>query len=265
MTRRAKRIATLVSACAGIGLLVGCESSGLSTREAGSFSSNYASGSAYGAPASLRSAPFSQYVHTLSDKPATKEPVKMVAPAAVAVSQVGEVSPPSKMLSRLREGKDVLSRVEIVPWPSGLPANTEGDLAAEQQEQARRQMDHAVTMAAGMGVDYLLVFGGTIDQESNYTALTPLDITVVGAFVVPSRKLDTKAVASAALVDVRARTVVLTASADATNWALVPSANVSGESTLRKEDIREQVVNKLATQILEQWKTRMKVQAGPIQ
>lgn len=221
--------------------LAGCESSGLSPREASGRN-------------------FSSYVYSLSDAPAQAgdaQNAPLVLPSKLAVAQVGEVAPPTAFLNKLRARPELFSRVEGVSGAVFLPPEDRGergerDSAITTEAGARREMQRIRQTARDMGMDHLLLVGGTIDQVTKENGLSILDLTVVGAFVVPSKQVDAEAKASGALIDLATGRVALVASADASRGRVASSATqVSGEIDVMRE-ARDEVLAKLAAQVIKQ-------------
>ena len=240
-TCKATVIRCAAAAALPLAVLAGCESSGLSAREAAGRN-------------------FSSYVYSLYDAPAQAaeaQPAALVLPSTLAVAQVGEVAPPTSFLEKLRARPELFSRVEGVSGAVYLPPEPRGDAGAGDSaitadSKARREMDRIRRAARDMGMDHLLLVGGTIGQVTKENGLSILDLTVVGAFVVPSKQLDAEAKASGALIDLASGRVALVASADASRGRVASSATqVSGEIDVMRE-ARDEVLGKLAAQVIEQ-------------
>jgi hypothetical protein len=237
-------------AVAGVSL-VGCDSSGLSPREVPGRTQ-----------AALLYDLYDQELASASAAPA--KPLRL--PANVAVVQVGEVAPPDSMLNVLRKDPAVFARVEtlpgaepFVPQPdfSGWSGNRWGQAAPPAQTAPRRPTLAAMRrLAADVGLDYVLLVGGTIDHGSSGTPLSLFDITIVGGFLVPSRETRATARASAALIDVPTGRVILNSSAEAHDHSLVPAASVEGERVKLLESVRDAVVANLGAQVLADTRTR---------
>ena len=162
------RAAVSISALLVAGILTGgCESSGLSPREA--------QGDDYATFASLVSQPL-PYTAELA---ASSQPARpLILPAKLAVAQVGEVAPPQKLIDLLSNGGKTWSLVSpvngLVERYDGRRFST-GDAQAQGQEMRR--------YARELGADYLFVFGGTVDRSKDDTGLALADATIIGAFI----------------------------------------------------------------------------------
>jgi hypothetical protein len=174
-------------------------------------------------------------------------------PATVGVVQVGEVAPPQPMIDALRKEPAVFSRIETLPLS---PSYATYDPVAQQTVQPRPTLDPVRRLAADAGLDYLLLVGGSIDRDTSGTPLSLLDITIVGAFAVPSQETRGTAKAVAALIDVPTGRVIANSSAEARRSSLVPSVSVRGERVKLMEELRDDVVKKLGAQVLADAKTR---------
>ena len=226
-------------AVASAATMAGCQSSGLSPREV---------------PGRTQSALlYSMYDNLDTEASGPARPLKL--PAAVAVVQVGEVSPPQTMMKALRAEPGVLSRVEAIPGADSYVQNSQygygPNLPAKGPSTAGLRR-----LAADLGMDYLLLVGGTMDYDSNGTPMSLLDLTIVGAFVIPSRETTAIARANAALIDVKTGRVVVSSSAEAEDRSIVPTGSLEGERVKLLEKLRDTVVTKLGTQVLADAKHR---------
>lgn len=238
--RKIPRARLALAAALPLAALAGCESSGLSAREAGNRN-------------------FSSYVYSLYATPpapqlaGSQEPARLALPTKLAVAQVGEVAPPEALLDKLRKRPGLFARVEPVPGTFGIDAHVRphGNAAFSPDEAARREMERMQQYARSMGMDHLLLIGGTIDHAAQDNGLSVLDLTIVGAFVVPSKQITAEAKASGALIDLNTGRVVLTASADATRGGVASTATQeSGQLNVARE-ARDDVLGQLADEVIE--------------
>lgn len=256
-TLRPRRLAVALSVL----LLAGCSTAGLSPRETAQ--QNYSS-----------------FVYSLYDSPAWpagareeagRPPARLVLPARVAVVQVGEVAPPQSFLNKLRGRPELFSRVEGISGISGssvLYTNPEGQgvsvagptlpgvRVAHPQDQVRHDVAAMQRLARDMGMDHLLVVGGTIDHATHGNALSILDLTIVGMFVVPSKEINAKATAAGAMIELDGGRVVLTASADASKGGLAATATQDGSVLGVLRQARDEVVGKLADSVVAECQRR---------
>ena len=206
---------------------------------------------------------FSSYLYSI-DTPVNASPDarpgRLFLPANLAVAQIGEVAPPSRFLDALRGHADLFARVEPISGAAGVgydvrPVDCK-DGTTVAQERARLEMARMQRVAREMGMGHLLLIGGTIDQATKENGLAILDLTVVGAFVVPSKQVDAQARASGALIDLESGRVVLFASADASRARLASTATRGAGEIDVERDARNEVMARLATQLIQQCTNR---------
>lgn len=163
------------------------------------------------------------------------------APASLAVVQVGEIAPPQPMLEQLRKHSAVFSRVEAIPAVSADHWRGRGD-----PDRARTEINTLRALAGSLGMDYLLLIGGTVDEIHNATPLSMLNLTIVGAFVVPSHRTYAVMKASGALVEVRSGRIVSISNAEAKDEQIRPLISAGGDMDRRLETMRDEVTVALA-------------------
>lgn len=231
--------------------LAGCESSGLSPREAAGRN-------------------FSSYVYSLNpltDMPAGAhaQPARLVLPGKIAVAQIGEVAPNSRFLDQLRARPQLFSRVDGISGVTDInrvyPRRDDDGIAVESQ--AQRDIAGFLRVARDLGMDHLLLVGGTIDRVTKENGLSVLDLTIVGAFVVPSKQIDAEAKASGAMIDLASGRVVMIASADASKARLASTVTRRAGEVDVIRAARDEVLLKLAGEVIEQCQTRARSDAAP--
>jgi hypothetical protein len=228
--------AVVMAAAVVVGGVAGCESSGMSLRE-------------------TRTENYSAYLYSMYDDAAaqqaadTRGPLR--TPLRVGVAQVGEVAPPDAMMDRLRREQRLFAAVQPVPAIFGEASANKVD-GAEARRRVRMMRQHA----QDLGLDYLLLYGGTIDYGSQETPTSVMDLTIVGAYVVPSRDVKAAARASGSLIEVRSGRVVLSASAEGARQKWVPAMSQGGAKVEVLEGLRDEVVGKLAEEVVGRVKER---------
>jgi hypothetical protein len=234
-----KRSILTSAAAIAVAAVAGCESAGLSPREVpGRSQSAYLYALYADMPAEQRNAPL--------------PPMRL--PASVAVVQVGEAAPPAALMATLRGDAGVFGRVETLPGV--LHEGGDHYYEAGQRrgpdvtEQNRAQVSGLRSLAADLGMDYLLLVGGTVDYGTSGTPLSVMDLTIVGAFVVPSRETRASAKANGALIDVRTGRVLVNSSAEADRDTLVPSISVEGAEMRLLTKLRDEVLVELGKRVL---------------
>ena len=228
-----------VGACAVLSAgLIGCETSGLSTRE-------------------VPGRDQGTYVRAMYDRPVVTDdggPAArpFTAPAKVAVVQVGEVSPDEALLVRLREARDTFSRVEAI-------SDAGGDVSVQRRdsynhdaplENARQRLQILTSQSRDMGMDYMLLVGGTIESQKNATPLSILNLTIIGAFVIPSDQTRAEAKAAGYMVDVHSGRVVSVSTAQARGGQLTPAISTDAEQVVFLRKLRGEVTAKLADRVV---------------
>lgn len=272
MNRRKPALIALGTSSVVVAMLAaGCSSTGLSPYEqGGQTQSAYIravteNGTPH--PTAVAVGPEARIVNAAQPTAATTEPAVITpaapvappppfkGPANVAVAQVGEVAPPESLMLTLRQHPQLFGRVNIVParldsgfanrrYARGLNTATVADLAV------REHIDSLCDTATSMGMNYLLLVGGTIDSRTNATPLSVLNITIVGAFIVPSDETRATVKATGALIDLPTRQVVAISSAQIEDGQLTPAASTGGENSQLFQRMADRVAVKLAQQVV---------------
>jgi hypothetical protein len=243
-------------------IVAGCTSSGLSPREvrgrdyAGYVYSMYD-------PAVLPADKNAAQGVTAGGAGAERKPLK--TPAHIAVAQLGEVAPPDAMMDKLRADAATFASVQSVSalvdaGAQHVPTPRPQDHSTQQSAQS-----HAERMrryAADLGADYLFLYGGTLDQSQVSTPMAAMNLTVIGAFLVPSQKLDADVKAAGSLVDVKSGRVVLSVSADGRESRTSPSIGVKASERSMLLELKHDVIEKLATQLSARVKERAAMPAA---
>jgi len=219
-------------------VLAGCQSTGLSLREKGSFN-------------------YSNFIYGLygGEKGAESEPKDLIRPIRVAVAQIGETAPPENMMKKLKEEHYLVDRA--VPIPAGaFDFNFDNE-----KDEIVVMTDRMREMAKDLGVDYVFLFGGSADygKESNF--LQFFDITLVGAYVLPSYKHTAEGRASGALIDAKTGRVQFIVNSEGRVSRHTPSYfsyfdlyGSSGDTKVLTL-LRDDLVTKLSDAFIEELKT----------
>ncbi len=215
--------------------VAGCYTTGLSTRERGSF--NY-SNLLYGLYDENNSAPRNEM------KP-IRRPVKL------AIAQVGETTPPKVMLDQLAQETQLISEIMIIP-AGGNENNGYQDKADSDPKEFHQKMQNMRQLAKDLGAEYIFLFGGSIDSGAYSTWLQLFDLTLVGAFVIPSVVTEVEGRASGALIDVQSGRVIFTVNAEGKNKKTMPSYMVNYQADERVlVTLRDDLVMQLSEKFLE--------------
>jgi hypothetical protein len=217
--------------------LAGCAREGLSPRERGN-------------------ANYTVYLMSLYDNAnagavaAAQQPAVRL-PARVAVVQIGEVTPPAKLVEYLRGQPDLFARVEGVPdMASGMELHRGQESAEGVRQRVHNEVQRMQQFARDLGMDYLFLYGGNVDYQTRQGGLSVLDLTIVGAYVVPSRKVDAYARASGALVDLNTGRAVIVSSADARDGKMASAVTEDDAERKVLAELREDVIEKLGEQLV---------------
>jgi regulator of extracellular matrix RemA (YlzA/DUF370 family) len=100
-----------------------------------------------------------------------------------------------------------------------------------------------------IGADYLFLFGGTIDHATTGTGLSLADVTVVGMFAVPSKRISAEGRASGILIDARTGRVVLAVGASHSDSRMAPTAAQESDELKLLTGVRDELTKQLAEQL----------------
>lgn len=193
-------------------------------------------------------ADYTRYVMSLYDKPsADRAPANLNLPMKIAVAEVGEATPSTAIVERLRAAKDVCQVI------CGLPAVGPTEAATES---ARQSATALTRLAQDQGADYLLLFGATVEGTEQVTPLSALDLTIVGAYVVPDRELSATARSSAALVDVRSGRVALICGTQFDGARVTTAAASGGDQANLDRQTRDEATIRLVDRFIAEAKGR---------
>ncbi len=178
----------------------GCYTTGLSAQERGLYN-------------------YSNLVYGLySDKSQTRQSAARIfnpqEPIKLGVAQVGENVPSPAMMESLKKQTQMFTQV------TGLPLGgiqSEGTSYYQQNDSEKDVSDRVMTLCAiaeDMGLDYVFLYGGSAEVASQATAWSLLDLTIVGAYVVPSRKVQLDINSVGVLIDVKDRRPIVLVSAN---------------------------------------------------
>jgi hypothetical protein len=226
------------AAMAVLGLVCGgCASDGLSPRED---STHNLSAAVYESPADSPATQPTNLAVLGADAPAL--------PIRVGVVQIGEVAPPESMLKAFAARADLFSVVEPMP---GIFNDGTCDSSNDRKASVSGASMAAVRKtAAGMGLNYVLFYGGTVDCTRTPTPLEAFNLTIIGGFIVPSDQVSALGKAAGSLMEVSTGRTVLYLSADAKGSTFLPTfvaVDVNDSLTI---GVREELVKKMTEQTM---------------
>ncbi|HEX4796942.1 MAG TPA: hypothetical protein VH370_24335 [Humisphaera sp.] len=199
---------------------------------------------------------YSHYVSSMYRQPAVVHvPRTIEFPASLAVAEIGQTTPSPRLLEKLRKAPELFRHVGALPadfGPPGTDRNT-GD---------RDPLPRLVAMARDQGADYLVICGAQVETRTRVTPVSALDLTIIGAFVIPSREIVADARASASMIDVRAGTVVLSLGAQTTDTRYASAVGVEGDEDRVGQQTHDQSIDKLADQFIAEGKRRAAEEAA---
>jgi hypothetical protein len=179
-------------------------------------------------------------------------------PLNVAVAEIGELAPPPELIDGLRADTRIFRRVTSIPGISDGDFHfdpysrdaTAGSPNTPTVASTRNPLRRLERLARDTGMDYLLLVGATVDSRTHPTPVSILDLTIVGAYVVPSNSISGQARASGILIDIRTDQVVMTSSATAGDRTMAPSIADQGVEDHLIRALRDEVYRQLNKQIL---------------
>jgi hypothetical protein len=134
------------------------------------------------------------------------------------------------------------SFVPISPLVAGMASSGVGRIADSVVNQVRLG-------AARQHIDAVLIYAVADSSKDHASVLSLLDLTIIGAYLVPSRSVAGEAVATGLLLDVRNGYPYGTASAKATATSFVPSVGSDNKANDLKDDATVQAVAKLTGEL----------------
>lgn len=223
--RNMKTNLSFAIALAALVFTTGCETPGMSRREQANVT-------------------YPSYILNLRPKPSSEAPAKIVTPLRLAVVQVGEPAPPKAMLDRLQSNGSLVASVV------GLPSWSEGRCQTNNMELAADKVKAVCLLAQSVGADYVFLFGGNMDSWCDGNSMRFLDLTLVGAALVPSTKIYTEGKAAGTLIDAAAREATLLVSVDAKRTAQSPTWLADGKTDTLRAALRDDLNVSLADELL---------------
>ena len=171
-------------------------------------------------------------------------------PIRVGVVQLGEMAPPLRMLNDFRKHSDLFAAVEPMP---GIFSQAAEDCktTAEAQAIATQNLLQVRKAAGEMGLNYVLIYGGTVDQTMRPMPWAVLDLTIVGMFIVPSEQMDASGKAAGTLINVETGQVALSLSVEANGKTLQPTAMAESVKATINNGVRDQLIDNMTSQTID--------------
>jgi hypothetical protein len=209
---------------------------------------------------------YSQYVFALYDEPrgGATAALQPSFPMNIAVAEVGQLQPSAQLMEALTGEKQLFHRVQPITGisngdfytdPYSTHPAPDGNCRPDGAN-ARLALRRLQRLARDMGMDYLLIVGATIDSQAHSTPLSAMNLTIIGAFVVPAERLTTQGQASSALIDLRTDRVVLTTSSSAGDLTQAPAIAEDGAQDHQVRAVRDAVYKQLGERFVEDCRRR---------
>ena len=213
-------------------VISGCNTTGLSMRENGSFN-------------------YSNFIYGLYDKDnnAKNEKRNIKKPVKLAVAQVGENSPPQAILDRLGEEPQLFS--SIISLPAGGGPRYYGDARDNNNAEFEERMVKMRKLAHDLDTDYIFLFGGSADYGSTANWLQFFDITLIGGFLLPSNQINAEGRAAGALIDVATGQVIFMVNSEAKKQESAATFNVYERQDKVVVKLRDELVSSLGEEFLD--------------
>jgi hypothetical protein len=219
--------------------LSGCYTTGLSLRE-------------------NRSHNLSRYIYSLyNGGTQSKQKTHYIRkPIKLAVAQLGEIAPTEEVIKRLVQHKSLFYSVTTIPAGElDIYSPYQRDKDSEQTDMAQR-MKRMRYLAKDQGADYLFIFGGTADFQMTPNVLQFFDLTLIGAYILPSTHHEAQGRASGALIDVHGGRVIFMPSASASVSKTTPSyLNYYERNNAVYNELKEAVIGDLICDFIEKLRT----------
>jgi hypothetical protein len=234
-TTQRKNMKTMIPftfALAAVCLVTACEATGLSSDE-------------------HAGADYSNYILSLQPGPACRSTQTLATPIRLAVGQVGETAPPQNMLDKLDSQGGFITPVVGLPLPDGPESRYAYDNQAKTSlADYSARVKSVCSLAQSAGANYVFLFGGNIDSWRKNNFLTVLDITIVGAFIVPSSKIEMEGKASGTLIDAATIEPVFFVSVDSKTSATTPDYLAAGKTGDMRARLRDELIDKLTGELI---------------
>jgi hypothetical protein len=225
-----KKIMQSAMTVAVVGLMTGCETTGLSPRER--------SGLDYPA-----------YVLSLQTNRTNAPPQKPVLPVHLAVAEIGETAPPQTMLDDLEAKSNLVASVVSLP----LPADSGNNFGYKQTGPASgdyaSRIKAVCNLAEAAGANYVFLIGGTVDSWKRENPLGMFDLTVVGGWIIPGTKISIQGKGAGTLIDAATGQPVFFVNVECKDSALSPDYLSAGKTTEMRVHAQDKLAGKTSEEL----------------
>ena len=151
---------------------------------------------------------YSEFVYSLplDNETSLRQRSKMVFPMTLAVAQIGETSPQVAILAKMRSRPGLIKEIIEVPFLGEESLQSKYPPALENPSRRnavfRERIQKALTLSKKLGADHLFMIGGQSESRTLAHPIEILDLAIVPAFAVPSKKVKVEAKMSGASISV---------------------------------------------------------------
>ena len=219
------------TAVAVVGLMTGCETTGLSPREHSGLD-------------------YPNYVLNLRTNRTNAPLQKPVLPIHLALAQIGETAPPQTMIEGLEANSNLIASVVTLP----LPADSESNFGIRRPGQANEdyasRVEAVCNLAEAAGANYVFLIGGSLDSWTRENSLGMFDLTLVGGWIIPGTKVSIEGKGAGTLIVATTGQPVFFVNVECKESALSPDFLSAGKTTGMRVHARDALANEL-TEALE--------------
>ena len=163
------------------------------------------------------------------------EPAQFARPTGVLLIELGRGAPSNAVRTAVARRTEFAARV--IP-ASGMTETTSWSWEGDDDDELT--LARLLAAARSAGADCLMIVGGTAEGLDRQTALGVLDLTLIGAYLVPSHIIRLESRCSAVAVDVATGRLLATGTSEHRASLYVPSMTAVGVQETRLEEILQE-------------------------
>ena len=202
---------------------------------------------------------YSTYIYQLYEQNTEASPNKrpqlqqVQLPIRIGVAQIGEYTPSKVMLDELQKNPRLFSHIESLPTEVDRERNTyyQPEQKETPKQDSTKDIAKMIGLAQDLGVDYIFLYGGTVDISAKSNLWSVFDITIVGAYILPGYDYKAAGRASGALIDVRTQKVIFMVSAEDSLTASRATAMTSGYEDTVLDKVKTRLTKLIAKQFID--------------
>lgn len=169
-------------------------------------------------------------------------------PFHLIVAQAGAISPDSALLTELRKYPKLFRRVSVIPASPGLRHFS--------REVPQKDPNRLLDLARSIGGDLLFLVGGKVETTSTRTAVSVLDLSVVGKYLVPSNRIKGKASVMGAVISLSDNRLLTTLDISTERSTISSSVSRSTRTDELIEKMRAQLLGDLSKKFVKDFSDR---------